>query len=45
MKNIEELGEKIARLMEEYDMRVYDFEFIHELIEKTVERDQKECSY
>jgi hypothetical protein len=26
-------------------MRVYDFEFIEELIEKTIERDLKECSY
>jgi hypothetical protein len=45
MQDFKELGEKIARLMEEYHMRVYDFEFIEELIEKTVERDQKECSY
>jgi len=28
--------------MEEYNMKVYDLEFINELIEKTVE---KECSY
>ena len=40
-----ELIEKIAKLMEEHKMRVYDFEFINELIEKTIERDQKECSY
>lgn len=40
-----ELGEKIAKLMEEYKMRVYDLELINELIEKTVERDEKECSY
>ena len=40
-----ELVEKIAKLMEEYKMRVYDLEFINELIEKTVERDEKECSY
>ena len=40
-----ELSEKIAKLMEEYKMRVYDFELINELIEKTIERDQKECSY
>jgi len=39
-----ELSEKIAKIMEEYKIRVYDFEFINELIEKT-ERDQKECSY
>jgi hypothetical protein len=40
-----ELSEKIAKIMEEYKIRVYDFEFINELIEKTIERDQKECSY
>lgn len=40
-----ELCEKIAKLMEEYNMKVYDLEFINELIEKTIERDQKECSY
>jgi len=45
MQNVKELGEKIAKLMEEYKMRVYDFEFIEELIEKTIERDLKECSY
>jgi hypothetical protein len=45
MQNMKELGEKIAKIMEEYKMRVYDFEFIEELIEKTIERDQKECSY
>jgi hypothetical protein len=40
-----ELGEKILKLMEEYNMKVYDLELINELIEKTVERDEKECSY
>jgi hypothetical protein len=40
-----ELGQKILKLMEEYNMRVYDLEFIDELIEKTIERDEKECSY
>lgn len=40
-----ELSEKIAKIMETYDMRVYDLEFINELIEKTIERDLKECSY
>lgn len=40
-----ELGEKIAKLMEEYNIKVYDLEFINELIEKTIERDQKECSH
>lgn len=40
-----ELGEKIAKLMEQYNMKVYDLEFINELIEKTIERDLKECSY
>lgn len=40
-----ELSEKISKLMEEYKMRVYDLEFINELIEKTIERDEKECSY
>jgi hypothetical protein len=45
MQNVKEISEKIAKIMEEYKMRVYDFEFIEELIEKTIERDQKECSY
>ena len=45
MQNMKELGEKIAKIMEEYKMRVYDFEFIEELIQKTIERDLKECSY
>jgi hypothetical protein len=44
-KKLFELSEKIAKLMEEYKMRVYDLELINELIEKTVERDEKECSY
>lgn len=39
------LADKIAKLMEECGIRVYDLEFINELIEKTIERDQKECSY
>ena len=34
-KKLCELGEKIAKLMEEYKMRVYDLELINELIEKT----------
>lgn len=42
---IVELCEKIAELMEKYNMKVYDFEFINELIEKTIERNEKECSY
>ena len=47
MENVKlyELGEKIAKLMEEYHMKVYDLEFINELIEKTIERNEKECSY
>lgn len=40
-----ELGEKIVVLMESYNLRVYDQEFIKELIDKTIERDEKECSY
>lgn len=40
-----ELSEKIAKVMEAYDLKVYDLEFINELIEKTIERDLKECSY
>jgi len=40
-----ELSEKIAELMESYRMKVYDLEFINELIEKTIERNEKECSY
>lgn len=44
-KKLCELSEKIAKLMGEYKIRVYDLEFINELIEKTIERDEKECSY
>ncbi len=44
-KKIIELCEKIAEIMEKYNMKVYDFEFINELIEKTIERNEKECSY
>lgn len=40
-----ELGEKIAKLMESYNMKIYDLEYINELIEKTIEREEKECSY
>lgn len=40
-----ELSEKIAKLMEEYKMKIYDLEFINELIEKTIERNEKECSH
>ena len=40
-----DLSEKIAELMESYDMKIYDFEYINELIEKTIERNEKECSY
>lgn len=40
-----ELSEKIAKLMESYKLNVYDLEFINELIEKTIERNEKECSY
>lgn len=45
MENTNELGEKIAELLESYNMKVYDLEFINELIEKTIERNEKECSY
>ena len=44
-KKFYELSEKIATLMEEYSMKVYDLEFINELIEKTIERNEKECSH
>jgi len=40
-----ELSERIAKLMEEYKMKIYDLEFINELIEKTIERNEKECSH
>jgi hypothetical protein len=40
-----ELSKKIIELLESYKMRVYDSEYVDELIEKTLERDQKECSY
>jgi len=47
MKNNDfiELVKKIADLMENYKMKVYDFEYIEELIQKTLERNEKECSY
>jgi hypothetical protein len=31
--------------MTDYGMKVYDLEFIDELIQKTEERAEKECSY
>jgi len=42
-----ELALKILALMEEHGLKVYDnhLELIEELLEKTVDRDQKECSY
>lgn len=40
-----ELSAKIAELMESYKLKIYDFEFINELIEKTITRNEKECSY
>jgi hypothetical protein len=40
-----ELALKILALMEEHGLKVYDLELIEELLEKTVVRDQKECSY
>lgn len=47
VKNIEnvQLGEKIARIMEEHGLKVYDLEYIDELIEKTIIRNEKECSH
>jgi hypothetical protein len=43
--SLKELGQKIAELMEKYNLKIYDFEFIDELIEKTIERNEKECSH
>lgn len=40
-----ELSKKIIELLESYDMKVYDDEYVNELIEKTIERNEKECSY
>jgi hypothetical protein len=40
-----ELGEKIAQLMTKHGMKVFDLEYIEELIEKTIERAEKECSH
>jgi len=40
-----ELSKKIIELLESYKMRVYDSEYVEELIERTIERDEKECSY
>lgn len=42
---INELGQRIVELMESYNMKVFDLEHINELIEKTIERAEKECSY
>lgn len=42
---IGELSEKILELMESYNLKVFDLEYINELIEKTLEREEKECSY
>lgn len=42
---LNDLSEKIAKLMEGYEMKVYDLEYIEELIEKTILRAEKECSY
>lgn len=44
-KKFYELMVKIADLMESYKLKIYDLELIDELIEKTIERDEKECSY
>ena len=35
---IGELSEKILELMESYNLKVFDLEYINELIEKTLER-------
>lgn len=40
-----ELSLKIIFLLESYNIRVYDSEYVDELIEKTLERDEKECSH
>ena len=40
-----ELCEKIAELMTKHGMKVFDLEYINELVEKTIERAEKECSY
>jgi hypothetical protein len=45
ISKFEELSKKIVELMESYNMKVYDLEYVEELIEKTIERDEKECSY
>jgi hypothetical protein len=37
MEGANELCEKIVKLMESYNMKVYDFEYVNELIEKTPE--------
>lgn len=42
---LNELSQKMVELMESYNMKIYDLEFINELIEKTIERAEKECSY
>jgi hypothetical protein len=40
-----ELCEKIAELMTKHGMKVFDLEYINELVEKTILRAEKECSY
>lgn len=42
---LEELTQKMVELMESYNMKIYDLEYINEFIEKTIERAEKECSY
>jgi predicted nucleic acid-binding protein len=41
----EELIYKIVEIMEKYKLKVYDTEYVEELVEKTIERNQKECSH
>lgn len=45
ISEIEELSKKIIEIMESYNIKVYDSEYVEELIKKTIERDEKECSY
>jgi len=40
-----ELIKKIIELLESYSMKVYDDEYVNELIQKTLERNEKECSH
>jgi hypothetical protein len=42
---MKELALKILEIMEQHGLKVYDLELIEELLEKTIIRNEKECSH